>query len=353
MFALALVAAAVPPPPPIVTMSGRAERGLVAFDIEDLSCPSGPVAAHGAALVLPEPMLRSRWDRLDSRVQDVRFAIDASGRTRAIGLPEDAYGDDVAPAVAALRFPAGPPRESCHARVAARYYAADRVPSALAALYWTMPARGRKLPVFDRIVPEGSDCGKDMPRWLVRAQPDFDSVPSTPGKLDFVTYRFAIDEAGETQDIEPIYESGNADLVTAGKAALAQWRFETGKPRRDCSYGFWRGRAVPLPSPAFAPSLPSKKCPDSDFASMPDLAPYYPDNFRRRAIEGVARLRYSAAPWGEIGDIEIIASEPADAFGDAGKRLLARARLEASDTARIDCTVNIAFALPDSDGPAR
>nr|WP_246586786.1 TonB family protein [Stakelama flava] len=104
-----------------------------------------------------------------------------------------------------------------------------------------------------------------------------------------------------------------------------------------------------------APEIPDalgpngERCPDyGDWKYLPPLQRYFPAGFRRRAIEGWAVVRFDVAPWGETGDVEVIASEPADVFGDAAKTIVSQARLPKSDASRIGCVERVRFKLPDA-----
>jgi len=339
----------VPPPPPVaVAREGVDTRGLIDFEVEGYNCAGTAVTPVRQAAILPIAMRPEAWLERDSQVQTVGFAIDAQGRTISIRLPDGTYGDDIAPALAATRFAAGTPRQACTARIVARYYPHDQIPRALAARYWTIPTRDRpRLETHDLIASPGGNCEEEPPRWLVRAQPDFDRVPVEPGALDFVAMTYWVDSAGRPRNIEAPFTSGNAAFTQVGKRVMAQWRFQPGEARTGCAYGYWSAPRNPLPPPPLDPDSPKNECPDVRFAYMPELKPYFPRTFSQRSIEGIVRLRFSAAPWGEIGDVEVVESQPAEAFGEAAMRFLPRARLDRSDAPRVGCTVDVKFALPE------
>ncbi|MCP9223689.1 energy transducer TonB [Erythrobacter sp. LQ02-29] len=338
----------VPPPPPVAVASdGVDTRGLIDFEAEGYSCEGTAVTPVRKAAILPIAMRPEVSLERDSQVQTVGFAIDAQGRTISIRLPDGTYGDDIAPALAATRFAAGTPRQACTARIVARYYPHDQIPRALAARYWTIPTRDRpRLETHALIAGPDGNCEKEPPRWLVRAQPDFDRVPVDPGALDFVAMTYSVDSAGRPRDIEARFTSGNAAFTQVGKRVMAQWRFQPGEARAGCAYGYWSAPRSPLPPPPLDPGPMKKECPDLHFAYMPELGPYFPRAFSQRSIEGIALLRFSVAPWGQIGDVEVVESQPAEAFGEAAMLLLPRARLDRSDAPRVGCTATIRFSVP-------
>jgi outer membrane biosynthesis protein TonB len=61
-------------------------------------------------------------------------------------------------------------------------------------------------------------------------------------------------------------------------------------------------------------------------------------------------VRYDVAPWGGTGNIEVLASEPADAFGEAAKRVIAGATRPPSTTGATGCVDRVRFKMATPDG---
>ena len=70
-----------------------------------------------------------------------------------------------------------------------------------------------------------------------------------------------------------------------------------------------------------------------------------PEPFRRRAVEGFARLSYDVAPWGGLGNIHVLTSEPAAAFGEEVKAVLLAAHAPVSSTGAHGCIQPVRFQL--------
>jgi TonB family protein len=132
-------------------------------------------------------------------------------------------------------------------------------------------------------------------------------------------------------------------------AAFAAWRFEPGA-RTGCTYTFFRRQSVPLAPPP----LPEKAafrsagatCPERppQWESMPPLV--FPIAFQRRTIEGWAVLRYDLVPSGATGNVSVLASEPAAAFGEQAVRIVQQARKPADGERYSGCIVRVVFRLP-------
>ena len=94
--------------------------------------------------------------------------------------------------------------------------------------------------------------------------------------------------------------------------------------------------------------LPDTCSGEPKWAFLPPLGSYFPAAFRRRGIEGWAVVRFDVAPWGETGDVEVLASEPADAFGKAAARLIASARKAKAGRGDVGCVEKVLFKMPST-----
>ena len=99
------------------------------------------------------------------------------------------------------------------------------------------------------------------------------------------------------------------------------------------------------PSPDRSAVVPVERgCPPSDrWTYRQPLV--FPDPWRRRAIEGWAIVTFDVAPWGEVGNTRVVASEPAAAFGEQAVRLLRGATKPASATGYSGCFERVRFVL--------
>ena len=72
----------------------------------------------------------------------------------------------------------------------------------------------------------------------------------------------------------------------------------------------------------------------------------YPAPFATRRIEGYAIIGFDTAPWGAVGNVRVIASEPDAAFGMAALQSIANAKVTESDVGHRGCIRRVSFRLP-------
>ncbi|MFA9199799.1 MAG: TonB family protein [Cypionkella sp.] len=337
-------AAAPYPPPPIVTVP--LEQRLVVWRPGEVRCDGAAVAV--SALRRPAPELRHL---VPSAPLDATFAfaIDAHGRPHSIarsGPPGFAIGADLAPSLAASRFPAG----AAHVRCAVTYSATGTSIAAadIADLveYSIRQATGR-LPreAWDRIAGSGNCFSPSRPQALVRVSPDHRAVPGTPGHIEWSALAFDIATAGAPTGIRVAHGTGNPAVERAAVEALSQWRFAEGE-RRGCLMPFARS-AQNLPAP-YQPTPSSNQqaaaC-GSDDRWLTPPRPTYPEAYRRRGIEGWARVTYDVAPWGQIGNVAVVEAQPSDDFGRQALSILRLARTKPSDQGATGCTELVRFVM--------
>lgn len=162
-----------------------------------------------------------------------------------------------------------------------------------------------------------------------------------------------VDKQGAARNVRTIAAAGTATLDREAKRALGASTFvkaahvgclrwyvdrsdeSVGAPARPADDAFKRdGAGCPVPGAQIV-----------SFQSRPS----FPPQFNRRGIEGWAILRFDVAPWGDIGNVEIVAAEPARAFGDAAKASLRAAKIKAPGPAYTGCLVPIAYRLEDDN----
>ena len=73
----------------------------------------------------------------------------------------------------------------------------------------------------------------------------------------------------------------------------------------------------------------------------------YPPAYGARKVPGWAILRFDVAPWGLVGNIEVLASQPSDAFGVAARCLVANARPSPPASGYRGCLIPVIYAIPE------
>jgi TonB family protein len=302
------------------------------------------------------------------RAVEMRFTLDADGRPIGISPSEFTISSgysfvpdaDLTPAFSLWRFASGRGGVACTMTFTPRTRpiadASDADILRVSALRGAMGAAQRA--VFDRI--RQIDCGgARRPQPLLRAYPDRARLPREAGSPSYAVVGFDIDADGVPAQVAIVTSSGNAAFDRAAIDAAERGRYPGGQPRQRCTIPMLLG-----PTPVAAPPSPDTasfrpegaNCPDKIDWAQP-FAKNYPDAFRRRSIEGWAVVGFDLAPWGTPGEIKILASEPAQAFGDAARRIIQSARAKASASGARGCVTKIHFRMPpvesaDDDAPA-
>ncbi|WP_066722337.1 TonB family protein [Sphingomonas pituitosa] len=353
----------LPPPPDSVAVQANAARKL--FLIEPTAgaarCDGGPaalvrgeapfpVAALGSGGTAPLPVTLS-------------FRIDASGRPLAIKRTDSAewrssrlyYSDgDVIPAFAASRFAPGE-RNNCTIRFEPRIVAASEAPSPAAMRYFVAPHA--RLPgeqaLFRRFHPTDTNCiAAGTPKVRLRAYPAFEDIAVAPGSWTYAMAAFDIDAKGRPVHVRIIGSDGNAALDRATVRAVERSRFAP-EARHGCTYPYYRRSEDTLAAPtppdqaSFRPA--GAQCPggDTGWTGMPKLQ--FPAGFAERRIEGWAIIGYDVAPWGQTGNVRVLAAEPAAAFGEKAREIVMQARQAPSASGRGGCIDIVRFVMPKKD----
>jgi len=315
----------------------------------------GEVRCEGA--VVSAQMIRRPWNSLSwapRTPQDsvtLRFAIDASGRPISITRQGTGYAplsEDVAPAFTASRFAAGAPHSECSVT-----YTPGGSPLAEAdpveLMAYTMHPMSGVLPRagWDRIRTGTGDClTTPYPAPLVRHFPDFQAIPATPGAPDWSMVRYDLDKGGRPVGAAILAGTGNAALDKASLVAVNASRFTKGA-RTGCLYPFRRAPAT-LPAPDMPAMIRDTKMPgncpeDHGWATPPRL--FFAEAYRRRSIEGWAVVAYDVAPWGEIGNLKVIAAQPSSDFGEQAISVLRTARFPAGGQGYTGCVDRVRFRI--------
>lgn len=319
-----------------------------------MSWTPGEVRCDGA--VVAGAPIRRPWNQIMS--DDVRmpkpvvldFAIDATGRPLSIvrrGAEIRPLTRDVGPALAASRFAAGPPRTKCSVSYTAHTEPLSSAPIDDLVSYAINPVSGR-LPNegWDRIRKAGTCADNPQPQPLVRAYPDFREVPATPGVRDWSLIAYDTNAKGQPVNLRVAHGTGNPALDKASLKAVGESRF-TESARTHCLYPYWRAPATlaapAKPDPASFRAAGATCAAKTEWATAPTLR--FPDLYRRRSIEGWAIIGYDLAPWGEVGNVKILASEPAEDFGQQAMQIIRSARAAPSSQGASGCVETVRFAM--------
>lgn len=337
----------VPPPTPAPPAPPNAERALLSWGPSEVRCAGAVVRPE----FLERPLANLIWrSQVSGTAVAYTFAIDSSGRTmgiRRVAREARASGtDDIAPSLAASRFAAGHERSNCTISYVPEQTSLDTTPVGDLIAY-SVNAISGPLPrrAWDRI-HSGSDCRDERALGIeTRAFPDFKVIAATPGVREWSMIGYDIEDDGATSNITTAAGSRNAALDAASRNAVAKTRYYKGG-RKGCRFPYWRSPAT-LPAPPAPDEQPfrlaSATCPDRhEWAVQPALR--FPEPYRRRAIEGWAVVTYDVAPWGEVSNIQVVASEPTEDFG-AQAAIVVRGGKVATTQGFVGCAERVKFVM--------
>jgi TonB family protein len=351
LLPIAFVLATPPPPIAVSTPAGRPDRALIAWLPGEVRC--------GGAIVSPEflerPLSSLTWaSQPRGNAMAYTFDIDSDGRTMAIrkvGKEMRGVGsDDIAPSLAASRFAPGSGHANCTINYVPRQTSLDATPVADLTAY-SVNAISGPLPrdAWERMFAD-SDCRDERTLGLqARVFPDFKAMPATPGVREWSMVGYDVREDGTTSNVETIAGTKNAALDAASRKAVQATRYYKGG-RKGCRFPYWRSPAT-LPAPPapddqqFRPA--GATCPDRhDWAVQPALR--FPEPYRRRAIEGWAVVTYDVAPWGEVSNIQVVASEPTEDFGTQAVNVVRGGKVVTTQ-GFVGCTERVKFVMGASE----
>lgn len=357
LFAAALAANNVPPPPPpsIVTVAPgqAAERQILTFNPGPALCGAAGAEIPIAVLVAPNPVALSR--ALVREPVTVSFDIDADGR--AFNIRSDALrniradGRDIVPSLRASRFAAGAQRLECQITYTPVFQNRDEAPPELLGRLGASPRTRLGKEDWDRISPGDCREGKRLAP-LVRGYPDWRRHERSEGARKWTYVTFDIDADGQPVNVATALSSGDPALDAEGREATAKGRFAGGE-RTGCANVWWTGpETVPAPpAPPVSEYDGNPACEiDDRWARPPRLT--YPENYRQRAVEGWAVLRFDVAPWGEIGAIEVLAAQPSDEIGNAAMAVLRNAQFKPQQGGLSGCVDRVTFRIRAEESEA-
>ena len=354
---LAAAAATIAVPPPIAPAAPR--YLFVEYRPGEVRCDGAAVRAEGMAPVIPRALYQRAGRDPDVPVaRTLGFRIDETGRPLSIHEAGSGGGtgseDDIAAALSASRFSAGAARNNCLLSYTPAVATPETARLGAVAHYLAVPHedRGPDRALFARLRPEVSDCD-GTPLRRITVYPDFQAMEGQAGRFSWAALDYDVTAAGAPADVRLVASSGDSALDAAATDAIGQWRFVRGHAATGCPYTFWKapGPVLAAPErPESDPGLPPERCEaGGEWADLPPLARFFPDAFRRRRIEGWAVVRFDVASWGATGKAEVLAAEPAEAFGEAARRLIEAGRKPESPRGAIGCVQTVRFALPDGE----
>jgi TonB family protein len=358
-FSLLLAAAPQDYPPPIQIMpSGPVERQVLQWQPGSVTC--GDAGDPGASLadatmIAPDPQTISST-KLPAAMT-ISFDIAVDGRAFNIRPTETQRmrfdARDVMPSLRASRFAAGAVQRGCRITYTPALQPLAKADLPTLARLGASPGQRLDPAGWQQIAP--GDC-RERPRVtpLLRAYPDRRKLAMVEGRRSWSYVRYDIDAEGVPVNLATVISSGDAALDAEVRSAVSQGRY-AGGPRTGCGISWWTP-----PATIAAPPIPdeggsdgNKACEiDDRWVREPVLT--YPEPYRQRAIEGWAVVRYDVAPWGELGEIKVLAAEPSVEFGEAAVNVLRRARFKPLASGLTGCVDRVRFRIrgDEGDGPS-
>lgn len=339
------------PPAPLITTVTHNEpivrrQTVVALTAMSGRCADGPLDISEVEAPMAD-LARPSSSNANETV-NVRFYIDENGRPLGITRDPAGYGlmADLTPSLAASRFVPGAPRNACS--IVYEPKRTDIAEADINALigYSIFAQQRPPKEVFDRIAPVGSDCNMPQPAVLLRAFPDFTKISATAGQMDWSMVTFDINASGKPVRLTTYGTTGNVALDKAAIKAVGQSRFAKGA-RQKCLYPYWRRGgtlAAPEGKEIAAYRSGDSNCPQTvQWKYQPALV--YPEPFRRRDIEGWAVIAFDLAPWGAVGNVKVVAAEPASEFGEAARLIILGSSTAPSAQGYSNCVVKVRYAM--------
>lgn len=356
LFSVLPILTVPPPPPPMDSIFGdqlASPRQMLSWNPGEVTCDG---AAVGGTALRPAVEI-AFLDPQRVRAVSYRFAIDADGRTGSIDRGANEFlpvGQDIGPALAASRFPAGAKRANCQISYTPKFGSLASAPL-IDLIGYSINPTGQKLPQegWDRIGSVGNCRDKPRPAPLLSGHPEFRKLKATPGARDWSLVGYDTDAAGRPINVRIAEGTGNDELDAAAIEAIRVSRF-TGGARTGCLYPYWRSAgklAAPEP-PAEEQMRPATAvCPAKvEWTTRPTTR--YPPAYRKRAIEGWAIVSFDTAPWGEVGNVKILDAQPSADFGQQAMTIVRSGRVAPTAQGASGCVETVKFMMPTDDQTA-
>lgn len=335
-------------PPPPVAISAAPVQQLALWRAGAVSCEGG--VATPVRPPAPQPIVRLAYGATANELT-LSFSIAATGHPldiRRVVAGYVPYADDLGPALAATMFPARA-RTGCTVTFTIAERPVREAPLADLLGYVAQASTAPSTVVRARLDAAG-ECSGPYPTVSVRAFPDLKALPMQVGSVGWTWTRFDIDAGGKPGNLVTAASSGNAALDRAAIDALRRSRF-AGGARRGCMLPTRIAAAtlVPPTPPEEAALRPADAtCPATlPFATPPRLT--MPQAWQRRSIEGWAVLAYDVAPWGAIGNVRVLAVQPAAEFGDWAQSVMRQATKATTSTGYVGCVDRVIFRIGEEE----
>jgi TonB family protein len=356
-------ALATVPPPPVMDLHPGAKTAIVSF-----APPPARVACDGRDVVVVQssPIHPKAWQpwtppvganpasALPQLGQSLTFSVDGDGAVidlkRGPGFAPWS-GDEQIAIVATWRFAPGAPAKGCKFDLAPIQTAlADTTP---AKLFEIAAVEGRNTPPAVRAaLAKAGDCYQPPRRAPdTIAYPDLRAFRDKTASPPWAGVRYGIDASGAVRDVRIVTQSGDPAFADAAAASVAESRFQSGSARTGC-YATFRAKAKTTPAPS-RPDIkaferPGDACDLTREAMNTPETKTFPPAYAKSGVAGWAIVRFDVAPWGQIGNVEVMASQPSEAFGIAARNLVQSSRPSAPPTGYRGCLVPIIYAIPPS-----
>ncbi|MET3665536.1 energy transducer TonB [Caulobacter sp. 1776] len=277
------------------------------------------------------------------------FGVDADGRVVDLKREGAWTPDSQAAVLASWRFAPGAPAQDCKLPLVATVTPLEA--ASPAQLMQAMIAEGRAAPPELRKALDAlGDCTR-MPRRRPQtvSYPDLRAFGDRTVDPAWAGVTYDVDAEGAVRNVAIVTRHGEPAFADTAAASVAESRFQSGSPRRGCHAVF---RARPKASPATAHPKDSAFERPGDACALnekelvlPESKPY-PPAYAARRVGGWAIVRFDVAPWGQIGPVEVLASQPTPAFGVAAVELMQGVRPKAPASGYRGCVMPIVYAIP-------
>ena len=340
-------------PSRVVTCTGGRDLKVVeATPLHPRLAPVGPIADPIVVSTDRAPLRDSDTDGIET----LSFSVDADGRPLDIRRAPASRGDiDAGATLAALagwRFEAGAPASGC--RVSIVSHRAPLAEASRATLFEIIAFERRGAPALVReTVSKAGDCGiapRRQPKTI--GYPDLRRFNDRDPDPAWAAVVYDIDAGGTPRNVRVEAQGGDPALADVAASAIAGSRFQPGRPVEAC-YGTFAATPRDTPAPP-RPDIasferPGDKCDVTKEALNLPAFKNYPRPYAARKVAGWAYLRFDVAPWGQIGNVQVVASEPSAAFGDAARGMLWTAKPKAPPEGYRGCLVPVIYAIPDPE----
>ena len=303
-----------------------------------------PVAHGGPANYKPPPLPTS---------EVFGFSVDADGRVadlKRIGqIPNYGPEDEAGAIIASWRFAPGQAAKGCKIDLAPTH---RPIEEATPATLFEMLANDVRnpAPALRKALASAGDCTRApyrRPNVVVYADlRPFDNKTVDPA---WVGLHYDIDADGAVKNVRIMGQHGERAFADAAASAVAEGRFFPGAPRTGCYVAF---KAMPKATeaikrpPGDSFERPTDGCKVTREALNIPENKYFPPAYAKRRVAGWAIVRFDVAPWGQVGAVEVLAAQPAGAFGDAARSLVQSARPSPPPTGYRGCIVPVIYAIP-------